>query len=311
MNRLVAFLKLIRWPNLLFIVITQVAFYFFVFPYCYEQSGLVFEDARLTEGIFWVLVFASVVIAAAGYIINDYYDIPIDQINKPERVIISKGFSVKSAMMMYILLSVTGIFVSAFAGLWLRNMYVPVINSGVVLLLLFYSALLKKKFLIGNVIVSLLTAWVVLVLSISERSFSLPDNEAWLLLLRYSLIYGGFAFIISMIREVIKDMEDMEGDKKLGCTTMPIVMGIHAARIYTMVWVLLLAGILGWISWQLIAGGLTLQGVYGIVLLVLPLVWLLKELITASDQKAFHKLSSFVKLIMLAGILSMIFFKLL
>lgn len=309
MKHLTSFIKLIRWPNLLFIVLTQVLFYYIVIPYCYRISGVDTALANLTDGVFVVLVLASVVIAAAGYIINDYYDIPIDQINKPDRVLASKGMSARSAMVVYILLSVTGVFLSSFAGLALRNLYLPVINSGVVVALLFYSALLKKKMLIGNLIVSLMTAWVILVLTVSEHSLNTGVNNAWPALLKISWVYAGFAFVTSLIREVIKDIEDREGDKKLKCTTLPIVWGVKGAKIFTFAWIVILLGGIVVVCMYLFSSEKWLLAVYGILFLVLPLLWLAKKLFDADSVTEFHRLSNLMKAIMLIGILSMVFFK--
>ena len=125
----------------------------------------------------------------------------------------------------------SGLVISCYVGYKFRNFYIPLFNFAAIIVLWFYSTTFKKKLLIGNILVSLLTAWVILVLTFSEYRFSIISPDIyWKRLLKVSFIYAGFAFIISLIREVIKDMEDMQGDAKYGSTTMPISMGIAGVK---------------------------------------------------------------------------------
>lgn len=127
---------------------------------------------------------------------------------------------------------------------------------------------------------------------------------------RFTFLYAGFAFIISLIREVVKDMEDIEGDRRFGCKTMPIVLGLNATKVFVLVWltVLIVALIIvqlyvlqfGWWFW--------LSALYCFVLIVAPLIWIFRKLIPAQTTENYHKISSVVKLVMLMGILSMLFF---
>jgi 4-hydroxybenzoate polyprenyltransferase len=178
------------------------------------------------------------------------------------------------------------------------------------LILWFYSSTFKKKLLIGNVLISLLTAWVILVLTVAEYRFRIsPHDIVWQRLLKVSFIYAGFAFIISLIREVIKDMEDLEGDTRYGCSTMPVIWGLPVSKVFTGVWIVVLTGLVIAIQIYVLQLGWWYSALYSIIAIIIPLLWVLKKLYTASTPGEFHQLSSAVKLIMLAGIISMIFFK--
>jgi 4-hydroxybenzoate polyprenyltransferase len=310
MNIVSAFLKLIRWPNLFFIAVTQVLFRFFVLNFVYRGSnnGYV-ENIKLSLPLFYLLVFASVCIAAAGYIINDYFDVNIDLINKPAKLIVDRYIKRRWTIVWHIVLSFIGLVISCYVGYKLRNFYIPLFNFAAIIALFFYSTTFKKKLLIGNIIISLLTAWVILVLTFSEYRFRLifPDLY-WKRLLKVSFIYAGFAFIISLIREVIKDMEDMQGDAKYGCTTMPIVWGLQVSKVFAAVWLVVITGGVAFVQFYVIQLGWWLSAIYSLLTIIIPLTWVLRKLYTAQSPKDFHKLSNAVKLIMFTGILSMIFF---
>jgi 4-hydroxybenzoate polyprenyltransferase len=309
MREIKAFFKLIRWPNLLFIVLTQMLFRYFILPFVYSQPNVEHESIRLSGNLFYLLVIASVCIAAAGYIINDYFDVNIDQVNKSSKVIIGKFINRRAAILLHAFLSFIGLVISAYIGYKLHNIFIPVFNFVAINILWFYSSTFKKKILIGNILISLLTAWVILVLTLAEYRFRISTHDViWQRLLKMSFIYAGFAFIISLIREVIKDMEDVEGDLKYDCKTMPIVWGIPVAKVFTAVWIVVLIGILSGIQIYVIQFGWWFSALYSIIAIILPLGWILKKLYEANTSADFHELSSAVKLIMLAGIISMVFF---
>ncbi len=309
MKVLSAFFKLIRWPNLLFIALTQMLFRVFILRFVYMNSPGSYENIKLSLPLFYLLVFASVCIAAAGYIINDYFDVNIDLVNKPARLIIGRYIKRRWAIVLHIIFSLTGFVLSCYVGYKLRNLYIPLFNLLAIAALWFYSTTFKKKLLIGNVIISLLTAWVILVLTVSEYRFRIvPDDIYWKRLIKLSFIYAGFAFIISLIREVIKDIEDMPGDTKYGCTTMPIVWGIQVSKVFVAVWLVVIISVVTGMQIYVIQLGWWFSALYSLFLIIIPLIWVLRKLYIANCVKDFHQLSIAVKLIMLSGILSMIFF---
>jgi 4-hydroxybenzoate polyprenyltransferase len=123
-------------------------------------------------------------------------------------------------------------------------------------------------------------------------------------------LYASFAFIISLIREVIKDMEDIEGDAQAGCKTMPIVWGFNASKVFAATWIIVLIAALVVVQFYVLQFRWWWTVVYTFLFIIGPLVRLLLRLRTAITNVDFHQLSSLVKMIMLTGILSMVFFKL-
>jgi 4-hydroxybenzoate polyprenyltransferase len=309
MNALSAFFKLVRWQNLLFIAITQVLFRFFIQPFAFITGASGYQGIRLSLPLFYLLVLASLCIAAGGYIINDYFDVNIDLVNKPSKLVIDRYIKRRWAIVLHIVFSFTGFAISCYIGYKLRNVYIPFFNLLAIAGLWFYSTTFKKKLLIGNVLISLLTAWVILILAVSEYSLRIsPHNVYWQRLLKLSFIYSGFAFIISLIREVIKDMEDIRGDMKYGCRTMPIVWGFQVSKVFVAVWIVVITGSIAAMQFYVIQLGWWFSALYSLVTIIIPLLWVLRKLYAAQTKKDFHTLSSAVKYIMFTGILSMVFF---
>lgn len=257
---------------------------------------------------FLLLITSSVLIAAAGYIINDYFDLNIDRINKPKKLIIQKIISPRYAIAWHFFLSIAGIAI----GLYLDfNTHVTLLgfsNLACAALLFIYSVSLKKQLLSGNILISLLTAWTVLVVTWCEARFLFNPNVNTSRILRVTLLYAGFAFVISLIREAIKDMEDVEGDARFGCKTMPIVWGINASKIYTAVWMTILCIMLLVLQIYVLQFHWWICSAYCLLFIFLPLIEVFRKLFKAQSPQEFHKLSSMVKFIMFTGILSMVFF---
>lgn len=299
MKLVTAFLRLIRWPNLVFIALTQ-----FLFLYCIIQPKSTAQvDTSFTINYFTWLVVASVLIAAAGYIINDYFDLNIDSVNKPAKLVVDKTIKRRWAIALHILMSGAGVLISFYISYHFHYWWLGLSNLLCTFLLFGYSITLKRKLLIGNLLISVLTAWVIMVVFFCYHT-SLNNS-----LTRLAFLYAGFAFIISLIREVIKDMEDMEGDAKFGCKTAPIVWGIPASKVFVAVWIIVLIAVLGIVQFYVLQFGWWWSAVYCVVLIILPLLWILYKLHKAQVAKDYQRLSAAVKLVMFTGILSMIFFK--
>jgi len=307
-----AFFRLIRFPNLFFIALTQFLFYYCIILPEFEAFPLVDRVFRLPHLL--VLIFVSILIAAAGYIINDYFDLNIDRINRPGKLVIEKFIKRRWAILWHLSLSLAGIAISFWLGWKIGNIFLGVFNLFSVMLLWFYSTTFKKQLLIGNFVISLLTAWVVLVLYVCEMriSYAVYNPDYFVIatrIFKFAVLYGGFAFIISLIREAIKDMEDMEGDAKYNCRTMPIVWGMPASKVYVAVWIIVLIGALLVILVYSIQLKWWWTSLYEILFILIPLIIILRKLFTAFVREAFNRLSTLVKLVMFAGILSMLLLK--
>ena len=306
MRLIAAFLKMVRLPNLFFMALTQVLFQFCIYYTLYKGSIPPEDLVR-----FILLVLASLLIAAAGYIINDYFDINIDEVNKPEKMVVDKVISRRWAIAWHFMLSASGIILIVLAVPFAQKWYLILANVLCVALLWFYSTNFKKSLLTGNIVISLLTAWTILIIFFSKvdlaDAFGAGDTNHTKFF-RLTILYAGFAFIVSLIREAIKDMEDMPGDSKYGCRTMPIVWGVNATKVYTAVWLVVLIAVLVILQVYVLQFKWWLAVAYSVPAIIFPLIIILVKLRKSVTTKDFHKLSTMMKLVMLTGILSMAFF---
>ncbi|MFY7898746.1 MAG: geranylgeranylglycerol-phosphate geranylgeranyltransferase [Chitinophagaceae bacterium] len=287
-----------------------------MFEYCIIHP--LFEEAKITSNIhgiyFFFMLFSYVFIAAAGYIINDYFDLNIDHINKPTKVVVARIISRRWALVWHIVLSSIAILLSFYIDMNAENTPIAGVSAiACVILLFLYSASLKKKFLLGNVLIAAITAWGIILLTWCEANhfvllvkYQTGVNQKKLIAL--TLLYAGFAFVISLIREVIKDMEDIDGDRRYGCKTMPIVWGINATKVFVAVWLIVIIAVATIAQFYVIQFGWWFSILYALTCIIAPLVWVFKQLFKASTSNDFHKLSTAVKMVMFTGIMSMFFF---
>ncbi len=304
-----AFLKLVRYPNLIFIFLTQYLLQYAVIIPVFHRYDI---RPTLSGLSFFLLSLSTVLIAAAGNIINDYFDVNIDLVNKPEKVIIDRAISRRWAIAWHIIFNVLGIGLG-FGIAWKIGYpalgFTQFFCAG---LLWFYSTAYKRQLVIGNVAISLLTALSVLIVGFYEPKLYKEINPlnapAVYLLLRILLLYGAFAFLISMIRELVKDLEDLKGDSRQGCRTLPIVYGINASKDITFVFTGILIVLILFVQIKMILLHWYYSTGYLLLLVQIPLVGMGIRLKKAVKPRHFHKISSLIKWIMLAGILSMLFF---
>ncbi|RIJ36650.1 geranylgeranylglycerol-phosphate geranylgeranyltransferase [Pontibacter oryzae] len=274
-------LTLIRARNLVMIALSQA-----LVQACLLSPGV--QWAKVLNSDFLLLVLSTVCIAAAGYIINDYYDVKIDAINKPDRLLIGRRIRRRRAMFAHLILSALGVL----AGLYLA-LPVGLINLGAVLLLWGYSARLKKMLLVGNIVIALLSASMLLVVAVYDDTLN-----------KITMGYALFALLISLIREIIKDIEDMKGDASFDCRTLPIVAGLRGAKLVLYPLIAIFQVFVLVVIFH--PASRLLFDVYMAALVLLPSVWLLLKLVRADRKRDFTFLSNLNKLIMLTGILSML-----
>lgn len=269
-----ALLRLTRFWNLLIIAMAQ---YFTAFFLIGHHTLL---DWRL-----FILSVSTVLIAAAGYIINDYYDVKIDLINKPERVVVGKSITRRYAILFHTFLSFTGVMLG-----FLLSWKIAAINFASSFLLWLYSNNLKRQPFIGNLAVALLTG-----LSIALLNWLYHTN---IVLVN---VYASFAFFMTLVREIIKDMEDLKGDNTYGCKTLPIIWGNRKTKgfLYILLAVFVSSVVLNHFLFT------PLPIYYFLLFLFLPLLFLVFRLAQADTRIDFYNLSTLCKVIMLLGILSM------
>lgn len=300
-----AYLRLVRWPNLLIIgLILLLAKTQLVDPI----SAITGFESCLLTGHWVLLAIATIFIAASGNVVNDIFDQEIDRINKPDKMIVGKLISEEKAWNLYYGLGSVGLG----AGIWLCWLMGNVSSSLIFMLvaggLHFYSYSYKRQFLIGNVVISML-AGLVPFMPVYLYIMCRPDS--WMQLPWNPLLvaFGFFSLITTLIRELIKDMEDIKGDQLLRCQTLPIVLGVKTAKAISVLLIAVLIGTVGKMQHAWWIDGDKLIPIYFVIAVQLPALLLVAQVLRSSDSKGFRLASNLTKLIMIGGILSMIAFR--
>lgn len=290
-----ALILVVRWPNLLFIALTQsLSWLCLVHPAIPSMPAFSWHQC--------LLVLSTVLIAAAGYMINDYFDWQIDTINKPQRVVIGKILPRRTIILWHVGLNATALLLAYWALSPTYSSRLLLWPIGSVLLLWFYSTTFKRKLIIGNVVVALMTALTVALPGLVEF------NNQWILFpgaLKFHWVaYVLFAFLVTVIREIVKDIEDIKGDSSQACQTMPLVWGINKARyVVDGLWILLVFGLIAMLWFTPMQ---ETKALIGYVLLLLPIPFLIVYMHKAKTSNEFKLVSRAIKGYTLLGILTMI-----
>ena len=293
-----AFFNLIRWKNLLLIALMQ-----FLIKYCF-LTGFSFQTI-LSNSLFFLLVFATITITASGYVINDIIDLKTDLINKPNKVIVSNKISISNVKKLYIILTVVGILTGIYLAFIIGRPYLSLYFIIVSLLLFIYSKFLKGRILIGNMIVSLLLAFSIFIVLIFDTALPINMRQINSLILTQHavIIYALFAFLLNFIREIIKDIEDIDGDYNDELKTLPIILGRKFARNFAMFISLITIYLLIFIAIRFIE--LTsIAFLYILVFVFIPLLYFIVKSWNAKTKKQYTFLSNLLKFIIFFGILS-------
>lgn len=294
------FLKLIRYPNLLLLAFMQL-----IFRYGFLKLQNI--PLALNDWQYGLLVLSTVLIAAGGYVINNIFDQDTDNDNKPNNVIVGKSISETNAYSIYVALNITGVSI----GFYLSNVIAKPGFAALFILiaatLYFYAINWKQMLLIGNFIVALLLSFSVIIIGIFDLFPVVNQSNQPLMANLFSILidYAVFAFMINFIREIVKDLEDVNGDYNQGMRTLPITLGIsRTAKVVSILSFIPVCAILLYINNYLMP--LLFVTIYMLLFVVGPLLYFSIKIWSASSQKEFHVLSLLLKWILLFGILSIL-----
>ena len=303
------YFKLLRVPNLVIIILTQ-----YLIRFCVIKPVLQFHGVNLTfsELDFALLVFSTILIAAAGYIINDYFDIQIDAYNKPDKLIVGKKVSIGTAKSIYAILNGIAFIIGFYLAIKVNAFQLGFIFVMIAIMLWYYSAKYKRQIFWGNLVVAILSALVLLIVWIFEffslRLSPIDFIDAYRSIKIINIIiwsYSLFAFMVTLIREMIKDIQDIEGDSKFGCRTLAVVFGIRATKYITTSLIIICILIMAYTQYQLFTKNFTIIFWY-LLIVVQPLfIYLLINVIISKNKDNYRFSGNLSKIIMLAGILSM------
>jgi len=291
-----------RWKNLIMIVLVQAFLKFFLF----QKYSL---SVSLDLIHFLLLILSSVFIAMAGYIINDINDIKADEINKPDRVFVGKKISIKNANNLFLVFNSLGLLIGFYLTIYIHKNSFFIIYIIISLLLYRYAIDLKKRYIVSNLIVSLIIFLSIIIVPVFDivpvtNSF---NRMSQMIIFKLVLIIAIFAFFLTWIREILKDLEDIPGDKIIHSKTIAIVNGIQKTK-YILIGLTVLLFI--FVNYFAIINYATnaIFSSYLVVFVGVPLFFFAFKIKGAITIKEFHKLSNFLKVVMLLGILSILFY---
>ncbi|HNQ26815.1 MAG TPA: geranylgeranylglycerol-phosphate geranylgeranyltransferase [Aquaticitalea sp.] len=296
------FLNLIRWKNLLIIALAQLLVkYALLIPFNAEIMLNWFGTA--------LLVAATLCLASAGYIINDILDVETDMVNRPEKVLIGKKITEKNAYNWFIALNVIGILIGFYLSYLVgKNQFFSLFVL-VSALLYIYSSYLKQMVLVGNVIISLVVGLSILIVGFFELipAIDAQNRASQLFFFQILTDYALFAFTINLVRELAKDIEDIDGDHKAGMNTLPIAIGRDRSRkVLFAVSLLPLGGTIYYVTTYLYKQPVAV--VYFLLCIIAPLLYISIKAFSAKTKKDFRNISNLLKLVMLTGILSLLLY---
>ena len=304
---MIAFLKLIRLPNLLIIALTQyLVRYCLLVEYFYDGSIYIKQQIPPTLGDieFAFLVISTMLVAAGGYVINDYFDTRADRINKPEKMVVDKSISRQKAMMWHVVLSLLSIAIGIILAYRIGNIKLSSIHIFSAALLWFYSTNFKKTFLIGNLVVGVLTAMVPLTVALFEPQIYGQVSSTFGFVVAYSI----FALVITLAREIIKDIEDVPGDLEMNCKTLPIVWGVPVSKTIVSIILALIMVLIAYVQKGQLQSGDLISFWYFCLAIQLPIFGVIVTTILAKEKAQYHRASRLTKIAMLGGVLSMLVF---
>ncbi len=294
--------KLVRPVNLIILAATMYFVDSFIMQPNFNTYGIYFT---LNAFQFFLLVFAAICICAGGYIINDYYDVEIDSINKPEKQIIGKQISPKQAFNVYLILSAIGLAIGVYLSIYIDFWKLVTIFIIAIFLLYFYSASFKGMPLLGNLIVAFLAGLSIILTIVYEphlyRLARPSDYYIAELVTKYTLGISIFAFALTMVREIVKTMEDVDGDGREGAKTIAVAWGLPVARIVASVFIVFTIVALLYIQKFVFANEVGILYYY-ILFLSLCLFGIAVHLFIAKTKQQFHLSSTLIKVVMVLGI---------
>lgn len=299
-------LQLVRWKNLLFLgYIVSALFYGVVLPYL-QQYHIQLENQTL---LFCLLLASTVLIGAGGYMINDYFDTKIDEINRPTRVIVGRHVTRAQAAIGFQTLLGLGVLCGISLAVLLRDVTIGLIYLVLSGLLWFYSSSYKRQLLIGNLMIALcafMTCFMIgyvtnlqLVNTYQQFIYStsiITDIYAW------TSGFGLFSFLFTLLREIIKDIDDVNGDREMECHSIPVVWGIAKTKVILLVLTIFILLLTGYFAFGLMPFATdTITVKYYIFGIAVPLLILLFWIGKAEKRSQWQQISQFVKFIMLIG----------
>ncbi len=294
--------KLIRYQNLLLLAFMQL-----IFRYGFLKLQNI--PLSLADWQYLLLVLSTVCIAAGGHIINAIFDQETDSENRPDATIIGKHISESKGYNLYVIFTFIGVAIGFYLSNVINRPNFAIIFILIASTLYLYATSLKQNLLIGNIIIALLLSTSVLIIGLFDLLPAIYDENQAIMGLLFGILidYAVFTFIINLIREIVKDIEDINGDSSQGMNTLPIFLGIpKATKVVFALSFIPIFCVFYYLKVYIFDGNLILSSIYGLIFIASPLLYFTVKIWSAKEPKDFRHLSTILKWILFFGILSIL-----
>jgi len=298
-----AIVKMLRVPNLLMIGFTFLLLRYLVFVPVFASVSMQTSMGNLE---YVLMITATILVAATGYLCNDYFDVITDQVNKPEKQYIGRQVSAGTVFSTALLLSLAAMAFTAGLCLFMKSLLPALLLSAALVVVWWYAVQLKRSLLWGNIAVSCMTAGTIVMAWMVEKQASGIQGQADRYITQIVSVISLFAFLLSLIREIVKDMEDIEGDSLIHCRSLPIIKGIPATKNTLYVLAAITTGLLIFAQVVLITYHQFIAAAWLMIAVEIPLLYFVLVLRKSQTKLDFHTMSTLLKWIMLGGMMTMV-----
>jgi 4-hydroxybenzoate polyprenyltransferase len=304
---MISILKLVRVQNLILIALLQYFLRYFLLRPMFGFAGY---ELLLSDFDFALLVFSSLLIASAGYIINDYFDLRIDYVNRPDSVVIGKRLQRRTAIALHMVMSGVGVLIGIYLAWKIGVKIISLIHIITVGLLWFYSTDYKRQLFIGNVIISMLSIFPVLLVILYEpqlfRIYFSSDNGIAILIFKVVVFFSLVAFLINLLHAIVKDLADMEGDAVLHCHTLPLVWGEKITKYVFAFFAIIVIVLLAYVQNLQLANDAYIPLMYILFFIQLPIFFSAVYLFFTSKSEQYFLVRRIMNMVMVAGVFSIL-----
>ncbi len=294
---------MLRVPNLFMVALTFLLLRHFIFIPVYRVYLVNPEMGSLQ---YLLMITSTILIAIAGYLSNDYFDVIADKVNKPEKQYIGVHISAGLTLSIALSSSILGMVLAIWLTILMQNVYPAALLCIALTVAWWYAVKLKTSFIWGNIAVAGMSAGTIVMAWLIEYNYSRVPDEPFRIITDIIIAISIFAFLLSLLREIVKDIEDMEGDRLINCKSLPIVKGVPFTKAILFIFTGITFLFLIIAQIYMMRFSMVIAVFWLLVLVEIPLLYFMKSLRIARVKADYHKLSAFLKWIMLGGIGSII-----
>jgi 4-hydroxybenzoate polyprenyltransferase len=296
------YLKLIRYRHLLVLAFMQL-----IFRYGFLKLQNI--SLSLADWQYILLVLSTVCLAAGGAIINAIFQQDSDSENKPEFQVVGKFISENTAYNLYAGFTFIGVSIGFYLSNVIQKPNFAILFILIASTLYFYASSMKNSILVGNLIIAFVNSIYLLIIGLFDLLPSTFEGNQTVMGIHFSILidYAIFTFIISFLIELVSDIKNTEGDKSQGLSTLAIAIGtLKAKKVALAISLIPIFCVLYYLKVYLFDAKLLYSFIYGLIFIIMPLIYFLIKILKANEPKEFRHLYLILNWILVLGYLSIL-----